>query len=213
MSSNLSKKKICSFCGYSNRLKDKFCSKCGKELKDIQEKKFEIIESLKGSLYGSIVCIGCFVFFMILVSVMILIQRPDIFYALFIIWPIIIGFLYWASKYLSGLSKLRRFTITKNYIEIDVPNKILFRINWSDFDILEIKKREHVTWIVSSPGPRFVYYNLIFKGKNFEKSYEFESGKDFKSRTRKNIISKLEDCANKLKKEFIPWKKKKIKSK
>ncbi len=208
MSSELNNNKICSSCGHLNLSDNKFCTGCGKVLGSSEEKKFEVIETLKGSLIGSIICISIFIAFMILVSVVVVIQRTDVWYVLFIIWPIVIGFLIWAACYLEGLSKKRRFTITKNYIEILVPNKPYFKINWSDFDTLQIAKRINQTWIVTSPGPRFVYFKLIFKGSNFEKSFEFESGKDFKSRTRKKIISALGEYTDEMNKKFIGWKKK-----
>ncbi|MBA7553057.1 hypothetical protein ES705_45642 [subsurface metagenome] len=55
-------------------------------------------------------------------------------------------------------------------------------------------------------GPRFVYFTLIFKGMSYEKNYEFESGKDFKVRTKKKIITALEQYAKKKGKNFTGWK-------
>jgi hypothetical protein len=55
-------------------------------------------------------------------------------------------------------------------------------------------------------GPRFVYFNLTFKGKNAVRSYEFESGKDFKVRSRKKMVIALEQHAKERGKEFIGYK-------
>jgi hypothetical protein len=54
-------------------------------------------------------------------------------------------------------------------------------------------------------GPRFVYFNLIFKGKNIDRSYEFESGKDFKVRSRKKIVIALEQSSKERGKDFTRW--------
>jgi len=55
-------------------------------------------------------------------------------------------------------------------------------------------------------GPRFVYFNLIFKGKNADRSYEFESGKDFKVKSRKKIVIALEQYSKERGKDFTGWK-------
>ncbi|NVM45982.1 MAG: hypothetical protein HWN79_13785 [Candidatus Lokiarchaeota archaeon] len=55
-------------------------------------------------------------------------------------------------------------------------------------------------------GPKFVYFGLIFKGKSSERSYEFESGKDFKVRSRKKIVIALEESSKKRGKDFTGWK-------
>ena len=57
-------------------------------------------------------------------------------------------------------------------------------------------------------GLRFVYFNLIFKGRNVERSYEFESGKDFKVKSRKKIVIALEQYSKERGKDFTGWKRK-----
>ncbi|MBA7522293.1 hypothetical protein ES705_14411 [subsurface metagenome] len=118
-------------------------------------------------------------------------------------------FLVWAKHLLKGLSKFRKFTITKDYIEIIVPHKPAFQIKWSEFDSIEITKRDSMAIIPTGSGiilgPRFVYFNLIFKGRNVERSYEFESGKAFKVKSRKKILIALEQYSKERGKDFTGW--------
>jgi hypothetical protein len=188
-----------------------FCVNCGFQIKGNTETDFQIVETLKRDLIGSLICITIFVAFMVLVTVAIIFQYGLYGYiSIPIIWPLTIGFLVWASCYLKGLSKFRRFTITKDLIEISVPHKPTFRIKWSEFDRIEITKRESMTAIPTGEGvilgPRFVYFNLIFRGKNVERSYEFESGKDFKVKSRKKIVVALEKFSKEKGKDFTGWK-------
>lgn len=207
MSVTSNKKKKCPQCGKKNIPEDKFCTQCGFELKEYSPEDFVIIEHLKGSLYGSIACLTVFIAFMILITVAIPTEYGlQGIIPMFIIWPIVIIFMVWASRYLRGLSKIRKFIITGEYIEITVPHKPYFRVNWSEFDAIEVQKRDHQTWAVLPGkviiGPRFIYFKLIFKGINFSQSYEFESGKDFKRKSRKDILIALEEFAQKKNKDY-----------
>ena len=62
----MSAQKKCLKCGKVNLPDDNFCKRCGIELKEYSPLDFVIKESLKGSLYGSIICIAVFIGFMIL---------------------------------------------------------------------------------------------------------------------------------------------------
>jgi len=202
--------KVCPSCNQVNSALNQFCIECGFKFTDVESGKFEIIEHYKRSLYGSIVCIVIFVAFMILVTIAVPFEYGAYgLIAIPIIWPLTIGFLFWARHYLRGLSKLRRFTITDKYIEINVPHKPHFRIDWAEFDSIEITKRESMATVPTPDGlilgPRFVYFKLIFKGKDYERSYEFESGKDFKRKSRKKILIVLEQYAKEKNKGFTGW--------
>ena len=201
----------CPKCGKVNKGKHSYCVNCGFQIKGNNEVDFQIVENLKTSLIGSLICISIFVAFMMLVTVAIIFEYGLFGYiSILVIWPITIGFLIWASYYLKGLSKLRRFTITKDNIEITVPHKPAFQIKWSEFDAISITKRESMAAVPTGEGvilgPRFVYFNLIFKGKDVERSFEFESGKDFKVRTKKKIIIALEKYTKEKGKDFTGWK-------
>lgn len=209
MSSQIS----CPNCRKVNNIKNTYCTECGFQFEGNNSVEFQIFENLKVDLYGSIVCIIFFVAFMILITVGIISE-----YGLYgcisipVIWPLTIGFIVWAKRYFKGLSKFRKFTITKDYIEIIVPHKPAFQIKWSEFDSIEITKRDSMTILPTGGGiifgPRFVYFNLIFKGRNVERSYEFESGKDFKVKSRKKILIALEQYSKERGKDFTGWRRK-----
>ncbi|MBY9016387.1 MAG: zinc ribbon domain-containing protein [Candidatus Lokiarchaeota archaeon] len=206
MSSQIS----CPKCGKVNVIKNKYCIECGFRFEGNDLVEFQILENLKTSLYSSIICILIFVAFMILITVGIIAEYGLYgFISIPVIWPLTIGFLVWAKCYFKGLSTDRRFTITKDFIEIIVPLKPAFQIKWSEFDSIEITKRDSMTAIPTGSGiilgPRFVYFNLIFKGKNVDRSYEFESGKAFKVRSRKKILIALEQSSKERGKDFTRW--------
>lgn len=209
MSSQIS----CPNCGKINKIKNIYCIECGFQFEGNNSVEFQIFENLKVDLYSSIICIIIFVAFMILITVGIISQYGLYGYiSIIVIWPITIGFIVWAKRYFKGLSKGRRFTITKDYIEIIVPYKPSFQIKWSEFDSIEITRLDSMTTIPTGNGivhgPSFVYFNLIFKGRNVERSYEFESGKDFKMRSRKKILIALEQYSKERGKDFTGWKRK-----
>jgi hypothetical protein len=207
MSSQIS----CPNCGKINKIKNIYCIECGFQFEGNSSVEFQIFENLKVDLYSSIICIIIFVAFMLLMTVVIISEYGLYgFISFLVIWPITIGFLVWARKLLKGLSKFRRFTITKDYIEIIVPHKPAFQIKWSEFDSIEIAKRESWKTLPTGKGTisglKFVYFNLIFKGRNVERSYEFESGKDFKMKSRKKITIALEQLSKEKGKDFTGWK-------
>jgi len=197
MSSRIS----CPNCGKVNNNKNTYCIECGFQFEGIGSVEFQIFENLKVDLYSSIICIVIFVAFMILITVGIISEYGLYGYiSILIIWPLTIGFIVWATQYFKGLSKFRKFTITNDFIEIIVPHKPAFQIKWSEFDSIEIAKRDSMTIIATGSGiifgPRFVYFNLIFKGRNVERRYEFESGKDFKVKSRKKSMASLSNSSS-----------------
>ena len=208
MSSQIS----CPNCGKLNKNKNIYCIGCGFQFEGNSSVEFQILENLKVDLYSSIICIIIFVAFMILITVGIISEYGLYGYiSILVIWPLTIGFVVWAKRYFKGLSKFRKFTITNNFIEIIVPHKPAFQIKWSEFDSIEITRRDSMQVIPTQGailGPRFVYFNLIFKGGNVESSYEFESGKDFKMKSRKKILIALERYTKEKGKDFTGWKQK-----
>lgn len=207
----MSSKKSCPKCGKLNKSTNKYCIGCRFEFEENNSVEFQIVENLKKDLYGSLICISIFVAFMVLVTVAIIFEYGSFGYISFVvIWPLTIGLIVWASCYLKGLSKSRRFTITKDFIEIVVPHKPSFRIRWSDFDSIIITRRESMAAVPTGQGvilgPKFVYFSLIFKGRTTERRYEFESGKDFKVKSRKKLVIALEESSKKRGKDFTGYK-------
>jgi len=154
MSSQLS----CPNCGKVNNIKNTYCIECGFQFEGNNSVEFQIFENLKVDLYSSIICIIIFVAFMILITVGIISQYGLYGYiSIVVIWPITIGFIVWAKSYFKGLSKFRKFTITNDYIEIIVPHKPAFQIKWSEFDSLEITRRDSMTTIPTGDGNIYLY--------------------------------------------------------
>ncbi len=194
---------ICSQCGFNNKFKAEFCVKCGSSL---SEDAFEIKETLKKAIIFSIVCVSFFFFLMIVANIGIFVQVGVIqgFIGMAIIWPLTIVLILWIAYYLRGGTRVRRFVISKDYILIQIPNRDLFQISWSEFKSIEIIRR--ATWdAISNTQTRF--YNLNFKGDNVLKSFEIESGREFSRKALKQIRAKLEELAMNKGIDYIYFKK------
>jgi hypothetical protein len=100
---------------------------------------------------------------------------------------------------LRGTTKTRTFLITDREIEIFVPTKGFFQIQWSQFDNLEVKKRRTHGVILDTTT---TYYTLVFEGQG-KREFTIESGKDFKVRTVKKILKNLEEFSNRMNKQFF----------
>ncbi|MFX1237518.1 MAG: zinc ribbon domain-containing protein [Promethearchaeota archaeon] len=182
----------CSQCGFNNRDKAKFCIKCGNSLSEIL---LEIKETLIKSIVFSIGCMFFFIFLMIIVNIAIFVEAGTLqgFVGIVIIWPLTFFLILWIKYYLRGGTKERKFTISKDDIKIQIPNRESFRISWSDFKSIEIVRR--TIWnAVSDTQTRF--YNLIFKGDDRIKSFEIESGREFSRKALKKIRMNLEEISN-----------------
>ncbi|MHA2289835.1 MAG: hypothetical protein ACXABG_13705 [Promethearchaeota archaeon] len=127
-----------------------------------------------------------------------------------IIWIIVGLFTFYAYiKFLKGTSQLRKFIINKNYIQIIVPPKPIFKVNWSEFDRIEVSSRPYMkypnvhTANYTIPSRKYILTNeLKFIGKNFIKTFQILGGRDFNIKLSE-ILDLLEKYAIKLNKEFI----------
>jgi len=183
---------ICSNCGFNNKFEAKFCENCGSSL---SEDIFEIRETLLKTIIFSILCVSCFIFIMVLANIAIFVEVgvSQGFIGMFIIWPLTILLILWITYYLRGGTKVRRFVISNEFILIQIPNRAIFQISWSDFKTIEIVRRS--TWdLVTDTQTR--YYNFNFKGDTLHKSFEIEGGREFSGKPLKKIRAKLEELAN-----------------
>ncbi len=200
--------KICSKCRFNNKFEAKFCENCGSSL---SEDIFEIKETLQKAIIFSIICVSCFIFIMVVANIGIFLEVgvPQGFIGMAIIWPLTIFLILWIIYYLRGGTKVRRFVISNDYILIQIPNRTIFQISWSDFKTIKIVRR--ATWdLVTNTQTR--YYNFNFKGDTHHKSFEIEAGREFSGKALKKIRSKLEELANNKVIEFIYFKKEPKKS-
>ncbi|MFX1594226.1 MAG: hypothetical protein ACFFCL_16160 [Promethearchaeota archaeon] len=194
---------ICSQCGFNNKFKAKFCVKCGSSLSEVI---LEIKETLHKAIVFSIVCMSLFIFIMIVANIGIFVQVGVVqgFIGIAIIWPLTFFLILWIAYYLRGGTRVRRFVISNDYILIQIPNRDLFQISWSEFKSIEIVRR--ATWdVISNTQTRF--YNLNFKGDNFLKSFEIESGRELSRKALKQIRAKLEELASNKGIDYIYFKK------
>jgi len=161
--------------------------------------QIEITESVKGLRFALIPILIIFLSIMIFASIgmLITIGGLNAFLALIIIWIIIGLFIIPIfKKILPGTSKLRKFVISDSFIQILVPPKPIFQVNWSDFDLIELK----ILSIHNKKGVKM--YELIFIGEDFQQSFKILYGKDF-YRKFFEIIELLQECAHKKKKKFL----------
>ena len=96
------------------------------------------------------------------------------------------------SLFLKGASKLRKFIINEEFIQILVPPKPIFQVNWIEIDRIEVSKQ---------PNTKFFIIELKFFGKNYNKSFHILGGRDFNIKL-KEILGLLEKYAIKLNKKF-----------
>lgn len=96
------------------------------------------------------------------------------------------------SVLLKGTSKLRKFIINEEFIQILVPPKPIFQVNWIEIDRIEVSKQ---------PNTKFFIIELKFIGKNYNKSFHILGGRDFNIKL-KEILGLLEKYAIKLNKKF-----------
>jgi hypothetical protein len=97
------------------------------------------------------------------------------------------------SMFLKGTSKLRKVIINEEYIQILVPPKPIFHINWIEIDRIEVSKQ---------PKTKFFIIKLKFIGKNYDKTFHILGGRDFNIKL-KEILGLLENYAISLNKKFI----------
>ncbi|MFX1593232.1 MAG: hypothetical protein ACFFCL_11110 [Promethearchaeota archaeon] len=161
--------------------------------------QIEITESVKGLRFVLIPILIVFLLIMIFASigVIIIIGGLIALLALIIIWIIIgLTMIPIFKVFLHGTSKLRKFIISDNFIQILVPPNPLFQVNWSDFDIIELK-------IPSKYDKKTVkIHELNFIGENFQQSFKIFYGRDF-YRKFSEIIEILKEYTIKKKKKFI----------
>ena len=169
------------------------------EIIDFSGEKFSLI-SIPCSVSLSITCL------LVILNGIFMVAFPGSFITIILSLFLILIMLLYFINWVNNSAKLRKFSISEDIIEITLPHVSRFHKYWSEFDKIEITKRTSQTGAILPGtiiiGPRFVYFNLIFTGKDFKQAYEFESGKDFKRSSRKKLVFALEEYAEKKNKEY-----------
>lgn len=197
MSNNL---KNCPVCGVINSISETTCIKCGFHFIDMESEKFEFRELPKKYIARFLIAL---IFAPLFVITMIFATVGFVEKKLYetdesINLMVVLGSGWFFALCLSLLLtpprggyrekfKKRKFTITNDYITIQIPNREIFQINWSDFDSIVIKIRSEKSKLVN---------NFIFEGKEFFKNYEIDTSTGFSHNVLKKIKTKLQELAN-----------------
>ena len=167
-----------------------------------------VITDVLGTQSFQIMCI-LLVFMIVMVlsaagAVMGLEPIQGIIAVLIIVAGMIVGMVFILKK-VEGMEEIRKFSISDKSIEISIPPRPLFHINWVDFDTIKIEYKRKTFYGPAPGSPPLIisYYNLNFLGKNFAQKFKIESGKDFHVEKTKEVFDLLEVFAFKMNKEFI----------
>jgi hypothetical protein len=170
----------------------------------------EITESVKGAKNVLVILIIFILGFWIYVTTALIIVMGGLIVILvvIIIWIILGLFIYVIYRsFLKGTSKLRKFIVTDSYIEIEIPPRPIFHVDWIGIDKIELKLTPFKR-IPSEYGSSYIYTNLLnFIGKDFHQSFEILGGRDFGKKLNE-IFDILEKYAISMNKEFIRFEKK-----
>ena len=208
MKSNNKSQIYCPNCGKGNIQGNQVCFNCGFGFTAEPLKLFEIKETLERVQTFGIVCVTCVSIILLMSSVGFFIEFGIIggLIALSIIGLGILLMILFVRALTPSASKIRRFTITNENIEISIPYKPFFEVKWDEFDTIEINRK-----IKGYQEFQDTFYTFIFTGK-YTKSFVIESGKDF-SKIYKKIIPTLKEIALTKNKKFIGYEKKDKKAK
>lgn len=166
------------------------------------QEKEEIIDFFgKGFNKYSILCsVGLLIILiMTLVNVISLILFPRSFISTYISLAIIGAFFVYYSYLLTkNPGKIRKFSISYQEIEMILPNKPYFRINWNEFSELEVIIKEF------NYKP-FRMYEFHFINQNSYKSF-YLTASDFHKEKIIQILSLLKEYAKRMKKKYKSFK-------
>jgi len=225
MDDGINIQKICSACGQANKAENAYCRNCGANLEgsesvnieteqvsDVSEtNKVEITKTLKASKYGSICCI-IIILGIVLGLIFLLYSAGTIQAAIGAVFlaalllPVVVGFLIYFLFYTSKMGQARTFSISDQEIKIALPNKPVFRINWSEFTTVQLFRFAKGI-IIDRPALSLNF----FTNEGSKRETSIEIGREFKNSTVKKITSLIEQYANRLNKEYIWGTKKKKK--
>ena len=160
----------------------------------------KIVETMKITFYIVIFIIGALLIFLLTVSFTVIppLGEQYIIILNIVIWAIggttCLIILYTVKDFL----KIRRFTMSNESIEFEVPYKPKFVILWKDIGNITVTKKTVVSGKV-----RRKFFILSFDTKEGEKMFKLEKGRDFRFSTANQIILHIEEYANKLNKQYL----------
>ena len=203
----------CPVCGRENKLESKFCKFCGVNMVTSDFQTFEISQTMRFRKNCFSFCCIIFIGFIFYFSLVVVPSVWNPFEAAIVAGLLIvlvggvsfIGLLYILIVY-RGSGIRRIFSISPKGIKVVVPREPIFEISWSKFDLIQLHKFAGPS---NSTAYRFyfisndeVYDEIIIKG-----SLHF-SGLNCRA-----IISKMEQYAAIMNKDFIRGKRRRKKKK
>jgi hypothetical protein len=210
MSENLNARKNCPVCGKENKLEAKFCQSCGADMVTSDFQPFEISQTMS---FRKNCFSFCCIIFIVFVFYFSLVIAPSVWPAfqaaivagLFIVLlggVSILGLLYILYVY-RGSGVRRIFSISPKGIKIVVPRQPIFEVNWSEFDLIQLYK--HAGYHNNTEYRfYFVLNDEVYKEFNIEGSMHF-SGLNCRA-----IVSKMEQYAAKMNKQFVRGRRRKL---
>ncbi|MFX1298433.1 MAG: hypothetical protein ACFFD2_26705 [Promethearchaeota archaeon] len=144
--------------------------------------------------------VPCSVLFLIMlitaiVNIFIMVLYPETYFSVYISLIVFAGFvLYYSYVVKKNPGKIRKFSISKEDIEFIIPNSVPFRINWSEFEKLEIRKKEF------NYRPYYRYeFHFIY---NDSDKVVNVSLLDFQKKNLDKILALIKNSAKIMKKDF-----------
>ncbi len=101
---------------------------------------------------------------------------------------------------LRGNAKIRKFTLSEEGIELNIPHKPLFQITWAEFDIIIVISH----YLNGKSGEQNVSYELRFFDKNEKliRKISLRINRDFSKEKIEKILLALKNNAHSLNKEI-----------
>ena len=209
MNENLNTQKNCPVCGKENKLEAKFCKFCGGDMVASDFQPFEISQTMMFR-------VGCFssccIIFMVLLVYFSLVVFPSIMppaqaaitgglLVTLLGGASFIGLIYILVVYRNA-GKRRIFSISPKGIKIVVTKEPICEVDWSKFDSIEVEKLAGTS---NSTDYRFYFtkHGVVYREIRIKGSI------DFSGMNCKTIVSRLQQYAEKMNKEFIGGKRRK----
>lgn len=211
MSENLNVGKTCPVCGKETNPESNFCQFCGSNMVTSNFEPFEISQTMRFRKNCFSFCCIIFIIFVFYFSLVIAPSVWEAFQAaivaaLFIVLlggVSIIGLLYilWVYR---GSGIRRVFSISPKGIKIVVPRQPIFEVNWSEFDLIQVYKH-------AGPSNRTDYKLYFVLNDEVYKEFNIEGSMHFSGLNCRAIVSKLEQYAIKMNKQFVRGRRRKKK--
>ena len=177
--------------------------------------KVDLVDSFKWRIYGALPCLGCFYILMFATIISLIFDYSPTGLAGESLSPIERSFLTIVIVLVSTIPMIftigmikrnlifkdRRFSISKEKIEIFVPNKPIFQIYWLQFDKVHFIRMKRAVGAAD-----YRIYEIQFLNGSAQKTCEIDIV-DFRRKTVDRIVVLLKSFSNQMDKEFMAFRK------